>query len=185
MSTVNDGMNPNSVVKGLELKSDTLIQGFMTKLPSGVTTLLMRGVATPVADVVKEGQDLVQPYKDSRNAHTVIRQFALDKPQVRAKLRAFIADAKVALAAIFGDDNEALTEFGFSPRKPAKKLTSEQKTLRAAKAKLTRQKRGTLGKRQKAAIKATGTPNLSITFGPTPDSSSSTPSSQAPNAPKA
>jgi hypothetical protein len=178
-------MNPNSVVKGLELQSDTLLQGIMTKLPSGVTTLLMRGVATPVADVVKEGQGLVQPYKDSRNAHTVIRQFAQSKPQIKAALKAFIADAKIAIAAVVGADNEAMTDFGFSLRKPAKKLTSEQNTLRAAKARLTRQKRGTLGKRQKAALKATETPNLSITFGPTPESSSSTPpSTQAPNATK-
>src|SRR5262249_39261225 len=140
MSTSNDGMNPKSVVKGLELRGDTLIQGLMTKLPSGVTTLLMRGVDTPVADVVKEGQDLVQPYKGSRDAHSLIRQFALDKPRIQAKLRAFIADSKIALAAIVGDDNEAMTNFGFIPRKPAKKLTSEQKTLRAAKARLTRQK---------------------------------------------
>ncbi len=178
-SNSNEGINPQSVVKGLELKGDTLLLGLMTKLPSTVTTLLMRGVATPVADVVKEGQDLIQPYKNKRDAHAVTRQFTSDKAQVQSNLRKFIADVKSALVALAGGDNEMLTSFGFKPRKSAKPLTSEQNMLRAEKAKQTRQKRGTLGSRQKAAIKATDTPHLNVTFGPTPESSP-----QAPNGPK-
>ena len=182
MSNANQGLNPRSVVKGVELQGDTLLLGLETKLPSTVTTLLMRGVSTPVADVVKEGQDLMQPYKNKRDANTVSHQFSLDKPQIEKDLRKFIADVKAALVAVTGGDNAMLTSFGFKPKKPAKSLTAEQQLLRSEKAKQTRQKRGTLGSRQKAAIKATDTPHLNVTFGPTPESSP--PSTQAPTGTK-
>jgi len=61
-----------------------------------------------------------------------------------------------------GADNQLLAQWGFVVSKPRKPLTSEEKVLRAAKAKLTRQKRGTLGKRQKAAIKQTTTPDVLV-----------------------
>ena len=45
-------------------------------------------------------------------------------------------------------------KFGFSPKKRSTPLTSEQKVLRAAKAKETREKNHTMGRRQKAALDA-------------------------------
>jgi len=85
---------------------------------------------------------------------------------------------KKYVEALYGKGSPELAAFGFStalPRQPS----SETKALAKAKAKLTRQARGTLGKRQKQAVTANGSPGLvlvgangqaipGITQGPTP-----------------
>jgi hypothetical protein len=166
--TMNDGINPKSVKRGIELRADTLIHGLETAVPAGVTQLVVSGVSTQVADLIKEVQDDVQPWKNARAAHAVLRQFTQDRPAATRKLAALIADVKIAITTIVGRENEVLTSFGFKPHKSPKPLTSEQKTIRAAKARLTRQKRHTLGSKQKAALKATETPVLNVTFGSAP-----------------
>jgi hypothetical protein len=172
--TMNDSINRKSVVKGIELRADTLIHGLETALPAGVTQLIVSGVSIQVVDLIKQVQDDVQPWKDARAAHAALRQFTQDRPAASQKLGALIADAKIAITTIVGRENEVLTNFGFKPQKRRKPLTSDQKAIRAAKARLTRQKRHTLGSKQKAALKATETPVLDVTFGNAPESSSST-----------
>jgi hypothetical protein len=54
----------------------------------------------------------------------------------------------------FGQNSPVLADFGFTPPKKAT-LTPEQKVAKAAKAKATREARGTMGKKQKALIKGT------------------------------
>jgi hypothetical protein len=170
-------MNQKSVVKGVELRADTAIQGLQTALPSGVTQLLVGSVTYQVPDLLKYAQSLVQPWVDVRDAHATIRQAMLTRPADEKVLVGFLADLRVALQALLGRDSETLTKFGFTPQKPRKPLTPEQKTLRAAKAKLTRKKRGTLGTKQKASLGPTPTPSVAIasdgqvTISPTGDAS--------------
>jgi hypothetical protein len=58
-----------------------------------------------------------------------------------------------------GRESEALSSFGFRPRKEPTPLTTEQQAAKVAKARQTRQKNGTLGARQKKALDAgNGTP---------------------------
>jgi hypothetical protein len=155
-------MNQKSVVKGVELRADTAIEGLQTALPSGVAQLLVGDTLYQVPNLVKYAQSLVQPWVDVRNAHAMIRQAMLDRPADKKALVGFLADLRVALQTLLGRDSEVLTKFGFSPQKPRKPLTPEQNTLKAAKAKLTRQKHGTLGAKQKAALGPTPTPSVAI-----------------------
>jgi hypothetical protein len=59
----------------------------------------------------------------------------------------------------FGKGSPVLAAFGFSSAPPTQK-SSETKTIAAAKAKLTRQARGTKGSRQKLAVTTSGAPGL-------------------------
>jgi hypothetical protein len=54
---------------------------------------------------------------------------------------------------MYADSIGTLADFGMEPRKPRAAMSTDTLLLRAAKAKATRTKRGTLGKRQKAALK--------------------------------
>jgi hypothetical protein len=54
---------------------------------------------------------------------------------------------------LFGDQAEALADFGIAPVKPATPLTVEQKAAASAKRRATRAARHTMGPKQKAAIK--------------------------------
>ncbi len=65
----------------------------------------------------------------------------------------FVNAVHAYLVGRLGETNESLKDFGFQPRKKAAPLAGEARGLKAAKAKATRQKRGTLG--QKDAITGT------------------------------
>src|SRR6202043_2574460 len=91
-----------------------------------------------------------------------VRQNTQNRPTDKAALEGFLADLKNALCGILGRQNEALTQFGFKPQTTRKPLSPEQKVLRAAKAKLTRQMRHTMGSKQKASLKQTAAPAIAI-----------------------
>ncbi|HZU98408.1 MAG TPA: hypothetical protein VFF73_17000 [Planctomycetota bacterium] len=155
-------MNSKSVPRGIEQRADSVIQGLQTAVPTGVTQILVDQVAYQIPDLIKKAQDLVQPWKTCRGAHATVRQEMATRPTDKQNLEDFLAAFKIGLSAAVGRDNEVLTSFGFKPYKKPKALTSEQAALKAAKAKLTRQKRGTLGKKQRAAIAPATTPAVGI-----------------------
>jgi hypothetical protein len=154
--------NPSSTAKGIELKADTAIQGLQTAVPAGVTQILVGKVTYQLPDLVKYAQQMVQPWKTIRTAHATIRQEIAARPVDKKNLEGFLADLKIAMSAVLGRDSQVLTQFGFKPQKPTKALTPEQKVTRAAKARLTRALRGTKGSKQKAAIRQTQNPAISI-----------------------
>lgn len=175
------GMDDNAVVRGTELRLDVLIKGLTTAAANGtLTTLTVNGVAMPVADVIKQAQEVVKPWKDSRDAHATIRATSQSRPRDEEVALGFLNDMKAGLVAGLGRENQKLTDFGFKPAKRRAEMTTEQKMIRAAKAKLTRELRHTMGSRQKAALKETETP--SVTIGPNGvevDPASSTPTPPA------
>ena len=79
----------------------------------------------------------------------------------RPVFRQFLAELRATLIGLFGRGNPELELFGFKPVTPQKRKSSE-KALSAAKGELTRQKRGTKGSRQKAAIAPAPTPTLTL-----------------------
>jgi len=155
-------INPKSVEHGTELRLDTLIEGLQTAIPAGITSLPVRGAGTKIADCVTQAQALVAPWKTVRVARTTISGVMVNRTGDQEAARVFLTDMKTALSAVLGVDNQALAAFGFKPKKPTPTLTPAEKVLRAAKAKLTRQKRNTMGSRQKAALRTTGTPVVTI-----------------------
>ena len=164
MSSTNNktGINDKAVIRGIELRADTAVNGLQTALPPTVTQLVLGTVPYTIPNLVKYFQGLEQPWKDARDAHAVIRQVMQNRPEDYKLLLDALTNLKGALSGVLGHDSEDLTKFGFKPTKARKPLTSEQNAVRAAKAKLTRQKRGTLGKKQKAAIKETAAPTVTI-----------------------
>ena len=174
-------LNDKAVIRGVELRADMAVQGLQTALPPSVTQLFLGSTPFTIPDLIGHLQQLEKPWKDARAAHATVRQVVQDRPQDYQNLLSALVDLKGALQGVFGHQSEDLTKFGFKPTKRRKPLTSEQKAVRAAKAKLTRQKRGTLGKKQKAAIKETAAPT--VTIGPDGKSVITPASSGAPAAP--
>jgi hypothetical protein len=156
------GINQQSVVHGTELRLDSAINGCANAFPPGFQTLPIRNVSYAQADINKKLVALDAPFKGARSAHATLRQFTQGKPQSVKDAEQFLSDLKSALSAALGADNQLLAQWGFKPTKARKPLTVEQKVMRAAKAKLTREKRGTLGSKQKSAIKVTANPDVLI-----------------------
>ena len=158
------GTNDNTIVShGIEQKLDLAVQGLQTAIPAGVTQLSVGQVTYQVADLLAKAQELNKPFKDSRAARAIIRAGSQNRVKDETAAKSFLADLKATLVVLLGRESQDLTKFGFKPQKKSQPLTSAQKVVRAAKAKLTRQKRGTMGSRQKANLRQTETPSVTIT----------------------
>jgi hypothetical protein len=89
---------------------------------------------------------------------------ATQLPAMRAFFIAFIAFVRAA----FGNSPDILADFGLAPKKVPTPLTAVQKAAAAAKAKATRQARGTKGSKAKLAVKGnvTGVVVTTVTSSP-------------------
>jgi hypothetical protein len=124
-------------------------------------TLVVCGKRWTQAALVAELQAAEQLYTDVRDARAALRQKLLDrqaKVRPHAELVANLADA---LRGYHGRTSAKLAEHGI--RTGARPQRSSQAlTVAAAKAKLTRKARHTLGPKQRQAIQAPGNPSLVI-----------------------
>jgi hypothetical protein len=142
-------------------------------------TLVVGGKRWTQEQLVAELQAAEQLYSDVRDARAALRQKLQDrqaKMRPHAELVANLADA---LRGYHGRGSPKLAEHGIRTGvRPAR--SSQALTLAAAKAKLTRKARHTLGVRQKQAIKAPGAPSLAI-YGPDRIPIGGAPSATAPS----
>lgn len=159
---ITPGMNDKAVTKGTELRLDTAFTGVQNNFPTAITEIVVNGKKYDQTSLLRELDGARAPWKDARQAHAVLRQFTSEKPEHRKFAQDLLAGVESALVAYFGRESEELTKFGFTPFKRRRPLTVEEKIQRVAKAKITREKRGTLGKNQKAAIKAEETPAIEV-----------------------
>jgi ABC-type hemin transport system ATPase subunit len=77
---------------------------------------------------------------------------------VAAKTARTISALRQTVHLMFASQLEALADFGVTPHKEKRPLTSEEKLVVVAKILATRRARHTLGKRQRAAIQGGATP---------------------------
>ncbi len=137
-----------------------LIQGFQTAFPTG-GSLVVNGKTATQAQLVQLCQAAIAPMAAAADAKAA---FLIAKAANEAAVpgsKELFQQLKGALIGTLGRKNPELAKFGLAPHAP-KALTPEQKQIRSAKAKVTRQKRHTLGPRQKAGIKADGVPTVTI-----------------------
>lgn len=115
------GINNESVVRGTELRLDTVIAGLASALPASTTSLMIGRSSMAVADVVKLATALEKPWKDVRAAHAVIRGAMAHRLQDQDAARTFLAELQAALIGVFGRDSQELVKFGFVPHRPRRK----------------------------------------------------------------
>jgi hypothetical protein len=159
---MNQAQNDKSIVRGVELRLDMALDGTLNAFPPSLQQITVRGVSYDQSSLATKLQQTASPWKNARDAHATLRQFAQDKPELAREALQLLGDLKASLSGQIGRDNQELARFGFAPLQRPKPLTVEQKVLRTAKAKLTRQKRGTKGKNQLAEIQETETPRVTI-----------------------
>lgn len=150
---------------GLELKLTQALKGLQTVLPQGGGLQIGTTTLTQAQLVAKVQADLA-PFEAARAEKTLYLNKLQAKVDSEAASREFLAQLKGALIAFLGRGNPLLADFGFNPVR-TKVLTSAAKVLAAAKRSVTRQKRGTLGSKQKQAIRALGTPAVTLGAGGT------------------
>src|SRR5579871_5762813 len=156
----------------------------------GVKAELKDGLSFSVGGVTYTTAELIAKLASYESLFTAARddKLALEtslkaRDQALPELATFLTSLHAALIGVYGPESSELVKFGFKPRKKAAPLTSEQALARATKAKATRAKRGTLGSKQKAAVKATGTPIITAVMPGAAESSLASGSLAEPGAP--
>jgi hypothetical protein len=141
-------------------KIQNALNGVQQVLPAE-SAVSMSGQTVTQAQLVTQLTGMLPKFTaatDAKTAHAVAVQA---RKAAEPDAREYLAQLRAALVAFYGRGSPTLEKFGMSAKKPAAQ-TTQTAVLAAAKRTLTRQKRGTLGKRQKAGIKAIGTPQVSI-----------------------
>ena len=116
-------------------------------------TFTMNGKAWSGADALAFVQTAITSAVAVSNAQAALTEALLLDKQWNASNGATLKGLRDILRLMFGNNLVGLAEFSLEPRKVRTPMSNETLLLRAAKARATRAKRRTLGKRQKAAIK--------------------------------
>src|SRR5450631_2330572 len=149
-------ITPAQIRTGFEKRAQQMRVGVQKYLPAG-ETLVVNGRRWTQAQLVQQLQAAERLYTDVRDARAALRQKLLDRQaQVRPHAE-LVADLALVLRGYHGRESPKLAEHGIrTGARPPR--TSRALTVAAAKARLTRAARHTMGPKQKQAIKAPGTP---------------------------
>jgi hypothetical protein len=140
----------------------------LPKILGNVGALMLDGATYTTADLVK----LFERRIDAADAATAAYGKWLDAVKADhdelARTAIAVRALKDTLRAMFATQAETLAEVGLTPRKVGKR-TVETKLQAAARARATREARGTMGKVQRKAVKALVTTTMVVTpVGATP-----------------
>jgi ABC-type transporter Mla subunit MlaD len=167
-----------------ETKAETLasvqalIAGTNKHFPNGNINF---GNATYAASALVQ---LLQSLADAINATNAAELTAKDalaaEQTATAKVGPVVAGYKRFLHATFANATQPLGDFGLEPYKARTPMTVQKKAAAAAKAKATREARGTTSKKQKLAVKGNVTGIIVTPVTSTPDAAPSAQPAPAP-----
>ena len=128
--------------RGFRQVLQDMLQGWQTVVPVGTTMQSSSGGLSQAA-VLETLQGYVEGYT---TLDTQVTELAKARAQVKstsAEARQYIDVLNRALINFYGPESPQLVQFGLQPKKARKPMSSETLAVRAAKAKATRELRGT------------------------------------------
>jgi hypothetical protein len=140
----------NSLIAMLNAAADALEKHF------GTGKIVIEGKPTTARALAKRLRDHARAHTEAEQLH---RRWLKATRDLRTELRGEIVPAMFGVRALagnkFGAASHTLREFGFQPeKKRGPKPHIERRAAAVAKAAATRKARGTMGKKQRRAIKA-------------------------------
>jgi hypothetical protein len=175
------GSNVNSSSPGkFETSVLKAIAGVTQVIPA-TSNLVINGSSVTQKQLLAQLQNIANEYqavRDAKSAYTASLQS--EKGSVTAD-KEYMLQFHAAIVAYFGRQSPQLAQFGFTPAKP-KKLTGAAIVSKTAKAAATRELRGTLGPKEKQAVKATSTPSVTVSNGKISTASPTAPATPAASA---
>ena len=173
-------MSANKNQKSSEAVLAAKLAAGVQKHFTGTTPILIGGSTLTPAQVTAQLDQLATLRSDVDAARTVLKKKLDDEKKEVPMLRPFYVSVIAFVRAAYEGSPEVLADFGLTPKKVRKALSSEQLAAAAAKRASTRAARGTIGKKKKAAIKGNVTGVVV-----TPITAPSAPEPSATNAPSA
>jgi hypothetical protein len=142
---------------------------------SSEPSLPLDGESLTPAQVKARFQDLITSADATDTARGHLSDAVKAEQLLQIAAEALLLALKSLVALKFGKKAAAVqADFGFKPRKQTQ-LTADQKALKAARVRATREKRGTLGKKQKKDIKGNVTSHTITVGGVTGGAAAATP----------
>jgi hypothetical protein len=161
-----------------------LVAGTKQHFPNGPITF---GNATYTAASLEQlFSSLILAMTSLSAAQLSAKDAMANKRGVQAKVGPIVSAYKRFLVATFAGATQTLADFGVPPPKAKAPLSSAQRAAATAKARATRQARGTVGSKKKLTVKGNVTGVIVTPVTSTPASAaSSEPAQPAPTAPSA
>ena len=155
------------------IQSDTrLLSGIEKHFPS--TTFNVQGSPQTAAQMEGVIQGRIGAAEAVLTAKAGYHAAVTVSDQLNAQTDAYLHDVRQSIR-MSSTSPEVLSDCGVAPRKPPRPLTSEQRVVRAAKAKATRIARGTMSAKKKATITGTVPATLTVATNGSPAPQPATP----------
>ncbi len=155
---MSSSQNPSS----FEKKVLAMLQGFRAAFPASPQEVIFGGKTMTLAQVHAGREEIADRLAAVHRAQHAHRRAVRAREAANAASKAFYEDGVLFARHHFGRDSKRMAAFGVPPRKVRRVLTSQEKAIAKAKAAATRTLRGTLGRRQRAAITTTAQPTLQV-----------------------
>jgi hypothetical protein len=177
--------NPSKSRTSIVTQLQALISGLQKQFPSGQFTL--GNTAYTTATLVQALQELVDAINAANTVEASAKVAVSTLKTTMAKVGPIVVALRRNLLSMYGNAATTLALFGLVPRKAPAPRTGLEMAAAAAKAKATREVRGTASKKSKLAVKGnvTGVTVTPVTEPAEPASPSPAPSPSAQPAPAA
>ncbi len=159
MATTTGSKSPGA----LETKVQNALVGVQQAIPAG-STLSINGGPMTQAQLALKLSGYLPVFQNVRNDQQAYAQAVAARTAMEPDAREFLVLLRAALIAQFGRGSLLLTKFGMSSGKRTPP-TPQTTVLAAAKATLTRTKRGTLSKKAQQRITVVSQPQVTIGTG--------------------
>jgi hypothetical protein len=141
----------------------SMINGLTSNVPSTLRNMLIGGASMTIPQVLAKMQAILEMLNSVTAAKTAYQHAIATRKGELVADHAFYSNVVAYLKQAFGPtDQTTLAEFGILPPKAKAKPSTTTRAIAAAKAAATRKARGTMGKKQKAAITTTPAPTVQV-----------------------
>jgi hypothetical protein len=159
MTTTNGITNNTRIAK--QAADQKMADGF-AKHAQTIPSLIIAGTSYKAADIASVLQARVSTSTAAQSSRAFWQNAVKADTDERAKTKPIIDGVRQALLVALAGSIDGLADFGLTPHK-VPVVTPEKKAIAAAKAKATRQARGTKGSVQKKAVKGAVNATLVVT----------------------
>ncbi len=126
--------------------------------------IMVGGKSMTVGDLLSQLAEIQKLYGGVRDLHAQLHALLAEQKRRHKQVTAWLQVLRQAIVTNFVGDSHEIESYGFKLKKKPAPLTSAQLVAKATKQRETRRLLKTMGKRQKALIKATGTPSITIAY---------------------
>ena len=159
MATTTSSGSPSK----FQTEVQNMVTGLTNNVPSTLRSMLVGGVSMSIPQVLAKMQAMLDMLTSVTQAKTAYQHALATRKGELGADRAFYANVAAYLKQAFGlTDQTTLSAFGILPPKTRAKPSSTTRAIATAKAAATRKARGTMGKKQKAAITTTPAPTVQV-----------------------